>query len=231
MSDTPPSPPPDARAAQRMAMLQELGEMGMELARALKAQALAALEPEADDSAPKVTSGDPVLMFTRVARAIRQTVALEMRLAHPDRDPEAERWRAEAAHGRRRRKDEVRGVAQDIIEIDGPAANRERLFNALDARLDAEGEDEEDFTYLPMGVLLARVCRELGVRPNWSLWADEPWAIAEARAQVPGSPFTGPDAPDAPDDEPFGPRPPPDGETPAFLSLPLEPPPPFVPPS
>ena len=187
-----PQPSAEALAAQRMAMLRELGEMGMELARALKAQALAQLDPQAPD-APKVTDGDPVLMFTRVARAVRQTLALELRCSNPD--AETGLWRAEAVHARRRRKDEVRDLAGLIIDEEAPRGAERRMRMALDARLDCDAPDDEDFTYLSTGVMLARICRELGIEPDWNRWCDYPWAAAEAKAQVPGSPFTGPNAP------------------------------------
>lgn len=195
MSDD--TPAPDDRPARRLAMLEELAELGMELARALKVQALAALEPEGAEAAAKVTPGDPVLMFTRVARAVRQTLALETRLSapQPDLDAEADAWREEAMFARRRRKEDIRGIAETILETQAPPAGRELLREALDARLEFDRERDEHFTYLPTGVLVARVCAELGVEPDWSLWADEPWAIEEARQRYPGSPFAGPAAP------------------------------------
>ena len=76
MNDIPPSPSP--RAAQRLAMLEELAGIGMELARALKVQALAALEPDGAET-PKVTTGDPVAMFARVARAVLRTLASSLK--------------------------------------------------------------------------------------------------------------------------------------------------------
>ena len=172
-------------------MLRELGEMGMDLARALKAQALSALDPDAPE-APKVTDSDPVLMFTRVARAVRQTLALEIRCSNPD--AETERWRAEAVHARTRRKAEVGEIARGIIREDAPQGAGPRLLRALECRLEAELEADEDFNYLSTGVLLARICKQIGVTPDWSLWGGEPWALDEAQDQTPGSPFAGPNA-------------------------------------
>jgi hypothetical protein len=71
MSSTAPSIPSAAdRAARQMAMLRELAELGMELARALGAQALAELSPEDEtQDAPKVTtvSGVPTPPFAEAA--------------------------------------------------------------------------------------------------------------------------------------------------------------------
>jgi hypothetical protein len=194
MQSAPPAPALDALAAQQMAALGELRDLAMNLARALAAQARAAIEPGAPE-APQVTAGDPVAMFARVARAVRQTIVLEMRIAQPDPQRDAERRRAEAAHASGRRKGELSDVAGAIIEADSSTGGRNHLLGLLDARIHIHAEREPDFADLPLGVLVARICRELGVRPDWSLWAETDWARDEAEAQVPGSPFSGPSAP------------------------------------
>lgn len=198
------------RAAQRLAMLQELSEIGMELARGLRTQALAA--PEAQDEAPtpKVTPGDPVLMFTRVARAVRQTLALEMRLSQPEPMPNPARWREEALAGRERRKAQVREIARAVVAADGPAAERDRLFEAVDARLESDGawDEDEDYSFLPLSALVASICAELGVDPDWSRWAGADWALDEARVGLRGSVFAAHDAHPPDDDDPAGLGPP-----------------------
>jgi hypothetical protein len=185
---------PEAQA-ELVSALRELREIGMELARALRVQALAAMAPPepGSESARQVTQGDPVAMFTRVARAVRMTVALEMRLAEPGPDREARR--REALQARQRRKAAVCDVVQQIVETEAPPTNHRMLLGLLDAQLDRAEKVEAEFTHLPIGVLVARICRVLGVRPDWSAWADTEWAHEEARAQAPGSPFTGPKAP------------------------------------
>jgi hypothetical protein len=42
---------------------------------------------------------------------------------------------------------------------------------------------------LPIGASVARLCAELGLTPDWSLWEDEDWAIEEAETDAPGSPY------------------------------------------
>jgi hypothetical protein len=189
-----PSPGPDANPApeaqaELVAALRELREIGMEMARALRVQALAAMAPDPEGASPaQVTQADPVLMFTRVARAVRMTVSLEMRLAEPGPD-------REAPQARQRRKADVCDVVQQIVETDAAPAHHRMLLGLLDAQLDRAEKAETDFAHLPTGVLVARICRVLGVSPDWSAWADTEWAHEEARAQAPGSPFTGPHAP------------------------------------
>src|ERR1700751_1250440 len=70
-----------ARAARRLQMLSELAGIGMEIARALQRRM-----PGAMGSGPEAASaGDSALglPFARVARAVRQTLALEDRLDRP----------------------------------------------------------------------------------------------------------------------------------------------------
>ena len=62
------------------------------------------------------------------------------------------------------------------------------LYDALDERL-SDPKDKDDFTDLPISELIARVCRDLGMIPDWSLWEEEDWAIEEAEARTPGSPY------------------------------------------
>ncbi len=88
---TPPEEPAAERTARHLAMLRELAEIGMALARALGQQALAALAPpaaETPEPAPAPTPPsriDPGLAFARIARVVRQIIALEARII-ADRD-------------------------------------------------------------------------------------------------------------------------------------------------
>jgi hypothetical protein len=126
-------------------------------------------------------------MFARIARAVRQTVALEAKL-YRDRQADHDKARAERAAETRlrgiRRKAKVIEIVERVVEGESDA---ERLLDDLDERL--QDEDDADFADRPLGELVARICRDLGVTPDWSLWADEAWA-SEAR----GGPAAPPDA-------------------------------------
>ena len=184
LSDEPPQDAAGDRTAQRLAMLRELAEIGMRLARGVERRAE---EPEAARS-------DVGLVFSRIARAVRQTLALEARL-------EAElqvRAREEegAAHDLRvrqayapisQRSHLVRRAVGQAIEADADADDededrREQLFDALDEQLD-DREDDADYLDRPIGELVALICKELGVRADLSLWEDEAWAREEAAAR------------------------------------------------
>ena len=102
--------PAAARTERHLHMLAELAEIGMDLAREVRRQAL-------DTSEDAPSAADLALTFSRIARAVRQTVALESRLAEPPQPRHAERalsvsdrWRS----ARRRRQ--VGEIVGDIIE-------------------------------------------------------------------------------------------------------------------
>ena len=164
-------------------MLQELAEIGMRLARALEAEALAPAEEPRPPS--PFGGGDLGLMFTRIARAVRQTVALENRVA-------ADRGTAQAQHAAQlaseartqlsRRKDKLRRIVEQAIEAEAHGSEAEHLLIDLDERLD-DTDDDADFADAPVGEQVARLCADLGVTPDWSLWEDQDWAIAYATSR------------------------------------------------
>jgi hypothetical protein len=157
----------EALAAAQLADLAELRGIGMELARKAGAEALAASDDEAE----------PSQRFVRLSRTVRQTILLERQVVAGAAKPPL--WR---------RKAQVSDVAVSLFETE-PRERRTGLLSLLDARIDQEADRDPDFANLPIGVLVARICRELGVTPDWALWADTDWAKAEAQDQTPGSPF------------------------------------------
>jgi len=175
--------PDEARTERQLAMLQELAEIGMRLARALEAEALAPAEEPRPPS--PFGGGDLGLMFTRIARAVRQTVALENRVA-------ADRGTAQAQHAAQlaseartqlsRRKDKLRRIVEQAIEAEAHGSEAEHLLIDLDERLD-DTDDDADFADAPVGEQVARLCADLGVTLDWSLWEDQDWAIAYATSR------------------------------------------------
>ncbi|HZZ32023.1 MAG TPA: hypothetical protein VFE10_08510 [Phenylobacterium sp.] len=183
-----------------MRMLAELAEIGMDLAREVRRQAL-------DQAAEAPPSADQALSFSRIARAVRPTVALEARLAEdrlqgPSGRPilsVAERWRSA------RRKRQVRAIVGQVIEAEADNDyQHDRLLEDRNERLE-DGDEEADFADRPIGELVARICRDLDATPDGSLFEDADWAIEEARTRPPGSPFAaaGSSADEAPPDPPW----------------------------
>jgi hypothetical protein len=201
------------RAERRLQLLEELTDIGMNLARALERQALAAAdriesaEPAALDATeasasrgPTPTTPDPSVAFARISRAIRLTLALEARTdealralragvaaeCEASRDQARRRATAEALARNRARRDTVERL---VIE----AAEREieddealcGVFEALEERLD------DDAVYfhldrLPLRETVERLCADLELTPDWSRWEGEGW--------TPQAPFARPKA-------------------------------------
>lgn len=184
----------EARTARQLAMLQELAEIGMQIARAVRDEALVSAEPADEDGAPRPPSrfgnGDLGLVYSRVARAVRQTVALETRVADGIEQARVERARRRdaairwAAHERRQ---EIRHYVTQAIEAEAaerntPESEVERLLDDLDERLD-DRDYGDALADAPIGDLVALICADLGVTPDWSLWEDQDWAIEHRKAQ------------------------------------------------
>jgi len=151
------------RAARRLALLAELAETGMDLARAVHRQATG----EAQDGSPPA---DPALAFSRISRAVRLTLALEARIeadraaataARPPRPPDGER----AVDKLMRRllgprpwpQDDLDGEdaeASDPCENDGGGEACERP--------DAETEADPDAFGRPAGEVIGAIRKDLG---------------------------------------------------------------------
>ncbi len=166
--DTPD--PAEARTERHLRVLQELAELGMTLARAVAARAA------------ETADADLGLAFTRIARAVRQTVALEAKLAD-DRETvragHARRLAQETAARGRRRKKLVKDAVERAIEAEWQGETVEALLGDLYERL-VDPRDDAGFADRPIGELVAGICKALGVTPDPSLWEDEDWAIEEA---------------------------------------------------
>jgi hypothetical protein len=190
---------PEGRAAARtqrqLAMLQELAEIGMQIARAVRAEALARVEAAAEDAPVRPSPfgrGDLGLIFSRIAKAVRQTLALETRIAEGIETARVERARAHVERVRsafQERQDEVRDYVAEAIEAEAaekgtPEREIERLLDDLDERLE-DGDYDEVLPNLPIGDLVERICADLGVTPDWSLWEGQDWAIAYEKSLPP----------------------------------------------
>ena len=166
-----------ARLEQHRARLERLAEVGMEMVEALRAEMIAARE-----RGETAAAAEAARAFAPLARAVRHTAALDMRLVRDARlaraEAERDQWRDEARLGRRARKEEARGRIQDIITLAGESRGREALERRLHQRLDRE--DDRDAGLFapdaPLGPAIGRLCYELGVKPDWDTCDGEPWA-------------------------------------------------------
>ncbi len=175
-SESDPDLAPDAgaeRAALRVRMLGRLAEIGLGLAERL--------------AAPDAPVADAALAYARVARAVRQTLALQSRLDDQQRaeaetdqaTKAARRARAEAADNlaavrRVLRRNDVLVQVEQAIEDEAPESDAERLLDGLNERLDDIYEDE-DFVGRPLGEVVAAIRADLGLPVDPALLTDPLW--------------------------------------------------------
>jgi hypothetical protein len=206
-------PAPDAaarRAERRVRALQALVETGLKAAEALQMQIeAAATAPAVDPAAAAKVSSDLARAFAQVSRAVSVAVALEDKL---DQAPETRRLEAQAQAARRRaeaaraaepeiarRRAKVGGAVEAVIVSREGSLSSLRgadLKKALDRLLELEVQDLDVFLERPAGELVARLCRDLGLKPDWRRW-DHDWAVEAEQADL--APRRRPARPQPPD--------------------------------
>jgi hypothetical protein len=198
-----PEAPAAAEIGWKLGMLREIAEMGMEMARDVRDQAVA--EPAPDQ--PAKPSRDPDTLaraFARLTRAVRMTIALHTRLEEDHRRQSAENAaererRAAAARDKHRAYQQAKvkrvidatlddAAGDDEDEAGEDSDERERLEDEWRERL----LDFDDYALggqRSVGEIIARICRDLGVTPDWARWIDADWARDEMASKPPGSPY------------------------------------------
>ena len=182
----PPCAAPDADCAapsreRRLKMLDRLAEAGMELVEALAAQG--------KGTGPKVVDGDVGLAFSRAARAVRLAVLLQEQLSEPGEDPEEIARAAEAQS----RKAHIHRAVRIVERVAKDHCRKKPGIIAACVYEARERLDDDDIYGLvasrPVGELVALICRDFGLQPNWDALAEEAWAQAEIASGAEGSPF------------------------------------------
>jgi hypothetical protein len=144
--------PEEARTERHLRLLAELAELGMTLARTIVAQAEEGAE----------------LAFARIARAVRQTLALEAKLAEGGQL----RRERQAREHQYQREAKVRRMVEKAIEADADDSDIDDLLYDLNERL--ADLDDTDFTHRPLIEVVASICQDLGVTFDPHQWQDEP---------------------------------------------------------
>ena len=180
-------------------MLRELADIGMEIARAVQGEVRAQAETAVETEAPRLVA-DLGLAFSRVSRAVRQTLALEARL---EDDRQERRRAAEAAEEARSQADgemaeRAAKVKAKLMQLLYPDRERDHRWDEVPwENLNDEPDDEPDEGFVadrPAADVVAGVYGDLGLKPDLSLWADEDNATASA---VRGDGVAAPDQLDA----------------------------------
>jgi hypothetical protein len=138
---------------RRDAALEELAELGMELAREMAGRAKAAgTTAEAERCAEA---------FDRLARSVRLTYSIRSRLEREARQVRSLDAASFQARSVARRK-QVRAAVLRTLRADAPEREYERLVFALDQRL-GEAALYEAFVDGPLAVQIERIRRDLGL--------------------------------------------------------------------
>jgi hypothetical protein len=174
---------PRALIERQLQLLGRLAEAGLNLALAIETQGKAA----AVNSTPADVAalGDAALAYARAARAVRLTVALQARLveALPAQDDIAARRRAGERQRRKARVDRILDrVIQDACSDE---AEVDRLANEACERLEHD-DFYGDLMDRPVSEIIAMVCKDLGLAPDWARLAEEAWAQDEIRSGAAG---------------------------------------------
>ncbi|HWK45577.1 MAG TPA: hypothetical protein VNT30_12710, partial [Stellaceae bacterium] len=161
------------RTERHLRMLRRLAEIGMELAEAVGRQALEQAKVAPDQAAseptgtPQKAGPDLGLVFTRISRAVRQTVALEARIAEGPLTPravsaavldkQAERAALAETDRRHRRKAQVGRIVKQAINAELTGIKAYQRERELRERLEDE-DVETDIGSHPIGEIIARIC-------------------------------------------------------------------------
>ena len=156
-----------ARTTRLLALLCELRKMAMDLVRVLHGQVM-------DGSAP----ADFDKRFCRLAKAVRQLVALEMRLSQALSDVTSGRWADDEAERELRalaaqaRKDAAFDAVEQAIREAGDGEAFERLSERLDDWY-SERSVERDFQDKSVAEIVTHACKLIGIVPDPALLTDE----------------------------------------------------------
>ena len=199
---------------RQAARLEELAEIGMEIARDLRRRVAEAAAPGVEAVDPSVVA----LAFGRVSRAVRMTCALQTEVLDKLRGvgrieaydatlaAQAARKLAEAAArsaaaldvGKQRllaRKSEIAKAMTGVIGglhrgAEGGEAHERCIREATERLKDAN--DLGDILSRPISEIIEQICRDLGLSPDWERLAMEPWALTERWSGKVGAPLKSP---------------------------------------
>jgi hypothetical protein len=169
---------------RRLRMLDRLAEVGLEITLAIERRV-----KDAPPVQPLAELNAAAMAYARGARAVRLAVLLQEQLGQGGEDPEEAARQAEAE----RRKAQVRRTVR-IVERVARVHCRKKPDMAASYAYEAKDRLDDDDIYglvasRPVGELVALICRDFGLEPDWDALAEEAWAQAEIASGAQGSPF------------------------------------------
>jgi hypothetical protein len=166
-----------SRYEQQVDMLGQMAEAGLKLALNIVQQAETTAAEEA------------ALGYARVSKSVRMTLMLQTQaikaIQHLESHAHVRLDSAEATQ----RKDRVERIVERIAEQEhGDAEEVERLVAETAERLDQD-DIYGDVLSRPLSELIAEICKDIGLDPDWPRLADEAWAREELRGGAAGWPL------------------------------------------
>ncbi len=202
---SPEAPDPGAWARgviqRQVALQEELAEAGLRLALAIEQAATQAVAEH------RPVDKDAALAFSRVSRAVRMAGLLQSKLIK-DMDEARSRGLEFAAKAR----EAADAEAEDARLFEPAYRHKFRVERIVERLIEAEHDDEDEVDRLaietgerlddedlygdvlnrPIGELVALICKDLGLNPDWSSLAQQAWAREEIESRAEGSPFVRP---------------------------------------
>ena len=185
----------DARLliAEQLQMLKRVAQVGLEVSLEIERQA----RGDVAEGARPAAVGDIALAFARTARAMRLTVMLQSRLAKDLAGLDEAGAKASAEAGVRAdearagleqaRKGSVERIVGRVAEAAGEDEDKvESLVLEASERLD-DDDIYGDVLARPVSEVVADICQDLGLAPDWPRLAAEAWAQAESGAGPSGA--------------------------------------------
>jgi hypothetical protein len=169
-----PLRPPSAEAAARIeadiAILQRLAEIAMQMVELTAARALQEAQPDPEAPKPARPRSDPFTLFTRLAKTVRDTIALKTKIAGGIAAPET----PAAAKTRKdpRRPFIAAELDKAVKNSDYPAIDRPALKREIEARLTDALAADPDFE-VRGGEFVMTICNEYGLSYDIAQFPDE----------------------------------------------------------
>ena len=184
-----------AMAERHQRLLARLADIGMELVEALAERI----------KADPASLGDAALSYSRVAQAIRRTLALEVltrnglkdQRLHLSTERKTRQANAKAAREagqaaiveakRQKKRSEISDIVNAAIGVTDPDCNGEKhqsLLDDIEELLD-DTEYFGDFETRPLGENVAMLCAELGLDPDFAVWNGQHWVIKPVSRRTP----------------------------------------------
>ena len=175
------------RAAYKLAALQRQAELLERLSLAAERLALT-IEAEAAEARAARMS---VMLHGRLLRDMDEAQGLEEVRALQAEEARAEREavdeiKQDPAY---QHKGRVEGIVHRVVKAHCDDDDEiDRLMHEASERLD-DDDIFGDVRQRPVGELVALICRDLDLDPDWTRLAEEAWAKEEIASGVPSSPF------------------------------------------